>query len=394
MTIHAVAVIIIQSNAKGKSMNTIYFDSAATTIPLPEAVDSAKNALDVFGNPSSIHSEGLVSRKVIEESRKKVARALLCKPEEVIFTSCGSESNNQAIVGLAKLRSRRSKRIITTDSEHPSVQNPLDALESEGFEIIRIGTRDGVLDILSLERELSLGAAFVSIMLANNETGAKYDIASVRRAIDRSGCGALLHCDAIQGFLKTTDRKEISKNCDCASLSAHKIGGLKGVGALFVKNGLKLPAFIKGGGQENGFRSGTENIVGISAFGTACEAFDSEKLSHISEIYAHLVSILPEKVENIKLNIPKNHIDTILSVSVLGVRSEVMLNALNSLGICVSAGSACSARKGPSGALSAFGLTKEEIESTIRISIGTHNTKEEAEFLAEKIGETAKKLRR
>ena len=268
------------------------------------------------------------------------------------------------------------------------------ALEGEGYEIIRISTKDGVLDIETLEKELSLGAGFVSIMLVNNETGAKYDIASVRKAIDRSGSGALLHCDAVQGFLKTADRKEIAKNCDCASISAHKIGGIKGVGALFIKNGLKMPAFIKGGGQENGFRSGTENIIGISAFGTACETFNSDKLARISEIYSHLVSILPDYVDNIKLNIPKNHIDTILSVSILGVRSEVMLNALNAEGICVSAGSACSARKGPSGALTAFGLSKEEIESTVRISIGAHNTKEEAEFLAQKIGESAKRLRR
>ncbi len=375
-------------------MSIIYFDSAATAIPLKEAVESAKNSIDIYGNPSSVHSAGLTAKKVIDEARKKVANSLFCKPEEIIFTGGGSESNNQAIIGLAKLRARRSKRIITTDSEHPSVSNPINALEGEGYEIIRISTKDGVLDIETLEKELSLGAGFVSIMLVNNETGAKYDIASVRKAIDRSGSGALLHCDAVQGFLKTADRKEIAKNCDCASLSAHKIGGIKGVGALFVKNGLKMPAFIKGGGQENGFRSGTENIIGISAFGTACEAFNSDKLARISEIYSHLVSILPDYVDNIKLNIPKIHIDTILSVSILGVRSEVMLNALNAEGICVSAGSACSARKGPSGALTAFGLSKGEIESTVRISIGAHNTKEEAEFLAEKIGKSAKRLRR
>ncbi|MBR2900760.1 MAG: cysteine desulfurase [Clostridia bacterium] len=375
-------------------MSIIYFDSAATAIPLPEAVESAKNAIDIYGNPSSVHSAGLTAKKVIDDARKKVANSLFCKPEEIIFTGGGSESNNQAIIGLAKLRARRSKRIITTDSEHPSVSNPINALEGEGYEIIRISTKDGVLDIETMEKELSLGAGFVSIMLVNNETGAKHDIASVRKAIDRSGSGALLHCDAVQGFLKTADRKEIAKNCDCASISAHKIGGIKGVGALFIKNGLKMPAFIKGGGQENGFRSGTENIIGISAFGTACETFNSDKLARISEIYSHLVSILPDYVDNIKLNIPKNHIDTILSVSILGVRSEVMLNALNAEGICVSAGSACSARKGPSGALTAFGLSKEEIESTVRISIGAHNTKEEAEYLAQKIGESAKRLRR
>lgn len=371
----------------------IYFDSAATSAPLASAVNAAKAAFDVYGNPSSVHSAGLAAKKIIDSARKSVANSLYCKPEEIIFTGCGSESNNQAIFGAAKLRARRSKRIITTDSEHPSVLNPLLQLESEGYEIIRIGTKNGILDLVSLENALKDGAAFVTVMLANNETGAKYDIASVRRAIEKSGCGALLHCDAVQGFLKTPNRREIVKNCDLASLSAHKIGGLKGVGALFCKSGIKLPAFIRGGGQENGFRSGTENVAGIAAFGAACDAFPNEA-AHISLLYQRLVALLSEKSEFFKLNIPENHIDTILSVSVKGVRSEVMLNALNASGICISAGSACSARKGPSGALTAYGLTKEETEGTVRISFGTYNTADEVDILAEKLTETAKRLKR
>ncbi len=375
-------------------MDMIYFDSAATTVLSQSAVDAANEAMKIFGNPSSLHSAGIQAKKIIDTARKQVATALYCKPEEIIFTSCGSESNNQAIFGAAKLRSRRSKRIITTDSEHPSVSAPINALSEEGFEVVHISTKNGELDLQSLETELLKGAAFVSIMLANNETGAKYDIAAVRKLIDKSGCGAIFHCDAVQGFLKTADRKEIVKNCDLASVSAHKIGGFKGVGALYIKSGIKLPPFIKGGGQENGFRSGTENVVGIAAFGAACESYDSDVNSHISSLYNNLVALLSEKMPEIKLNIPKNHIDTILSVSVIGVRSEVMLNALNLHDICVSAGSACSARKGPSGALTAFGLSKNEIESTIRISLGKHNKTEDCVFLVEKIEEIAKKLRR
>ncbi|MBQ9848316.1 MAG: aminotransferase class V-fold PLP-dependent enzyme [Clostridia bacterium] len=375
-------------------MSTLYFDSAATSIPCRQAVEAASAAIAFFGNPSSVHSEGLAAKKIIDSARKSVASALYCKPEEVVFTGCGSESNNQALFGLSKLRARRSKRIITTNSEHPSVSAPLASLEAEGFEIIRLSTKGGAIDISELESELQNGAAFVSIMLANNETGAKYDLASVRRAIDRSGCGALLHCDAVQGFLKTDDRREIAKYCDCASVSAHKIGGFKGVGALFVKNGLKMPPFIKGGGQESGFRSGTENTVGIAAFGAAAEAFNAEKLKHISELYEYTKQLILESGAEIKLNLPEKHICTILSVSVAGVRSEVMLNALSAEGICISAGSACSARKGPSGALEAFGLTKQEIEGTVRISFGADNTREECVMLAERLAVNAKRLKR
>ncbi len=371
----------------------IYFDSAATSIPCREAISAVENAIKIYGNPSSVHCAGLAAKKIIDDARKSVATALSCKSEEIIFTGSGSESNNQAIMSCAALRARRSKRIITTDSEHPSVSAPLKALEEQGWEVVRISTLGGELDLPSLDEELKKGAAFVSVMSVNNETGAKYNIAAVRRAIDRSGCGALLHCDNVQGFLKLKDKREIAKLCDFASVSAHKIGGLKGVGALFVKNGIKAVPFIKGGGQENGLRSGTENVAGIAAFGAACSYFDSNVLAHITEIYDYLREKL-SSVDGIKLNIPKDYVPTVLSLSISGVRSEVMLNALNSEQICISAGSACSARKGVSHALAGFGLPKEEIESTVRISFGAHNTKEECDILAEKIDLIAKRLRR
>ena len=374
-------------------MGIIYFDSAATSVPLDCAVSAAVDAMAVIGNPSSVHKAGLNAKKIIDTARKSVASSLYCKPEEIIFTSGGSESNNQAIYGMAKLRARRSKRIITTDSEHPSINNPIINLAESGYEIIKIGTKNGVLDISALREALKDGAAFVTIMLVNNETGAKYDLSAVRREIDKSGCGALLHCDAVQGFLKTDNPREITKNCDLASVSAHKIGGIKGVGALFVKSGIKIAPFICGGGQENGLRSGTENLSGIAAFGAACERFAAESAG-IKELYDELVLRLSESEVGFKLNIPENHVNTILSVSIVGAKSEVILNALSAEDICVSAGSACSARKGQSTTLTAFGLTKEEVDGTVRISIGTHNTKEEIAFLVEKLTEAAKRLRR
>ncbi len=375
-------------------MNGIYFDHAATTCLLDSARRAAEEAFEVYGNPSSVHSFGLAAKKIIDSARKTVASSLYCKPEEIIFTGGGSESNNQAIYGLAKLRARRSKRIITTDSEHPSVANPINSLEDSGFEIIRIGTRGGKLDIEALERELQFGAAFVSVMLVNNETGAIYDIPAVRRAIVKSGCDAPLHCDAVQGFLKT-DMRAVTKNCDLVSISAHKIGGLKGVGALYCKQNIirNLPPLIRGGGQEGGLRSGTENLVGIAAFAAACTEYPKYK-EEIARVYSHTVSLLQNSNVGFKLNLPENRTETILSVSVSGVKSEVVLNLLNSSGICISAGSACSARKGHSGTLTAFGLEKSEVDGTVRISFGVGNTISEAEILVNKLEEAVTRLKK
>lgn len=373
-------------------MNQLYFDHAATTVVLEGARKAAIDAFDVYGNPSSVHSMGIAAKKIIDNARKTVANSLFCKPEEIIFTGCGSESNNQAILGMSKLRARRSKRVITTDSEHPSVANPIDSLVESGFEIVRISTKDGKLDIAQLENELSKGAAFVSVMLVNNETGAIYDIEAVKRAIDKSGSGALLHCDAVQGYLKT-DMRVISKYCDLASISAHKIGGMKGVGALYCKQSVikNLAPFIRGGGQESGLRSGTENIVGIAAFAEAVNEFPAYK-EEIKAVSEYTRELLEKSDCGFKLNLPENKVDHILSLSIVGAKSEVVLNLLNGYGICISAGSACSARKGHSGTLAAFGLQKNEIDGTVRISFGVGNTKKDAEFLVEKLEEAAKRL--
>ena len=373
-------------------MNQLYFDHAATTVVLEGARKAAIDAFDVYGNPSSVHSMGIAAKKIIDNARKTVANSLFCKPEEIIFTGCGSESNNQAILGMSKLRARRSKRVITTDSEHPSVANPIDSLVESGFEIVRISTKDGKLDIAQLENELSKGSALVSVMLVNNETAAIYDIEAVKRAINKSGSGALLHCDAVQGYLKT-DMRVISKYCDLASISAHKIGGMKGVGALYCKQSVikNLAPFIRGGGQESGLRSGTENIVGIAAFAEAVNEFPAYK-EEIKAVSEYTRELLEKSDCGFKLNLPENKVDHILSLSIVGAKSEVVLNLLNGYGICISAGSACSARKGHSGTLEAFGLQKNEIDGTVRISFGVGNTKKDAEFLVEKLEEAAKRL--
>lgn len=369
-----------------------YFDSAATAPPCGEAVAAAAEAIKEYANPSSLHFAGRAARGIIESARESVARGFGCAPEEVIFTSGGSEGNCQCIFGAAKLRARAAKRIVTTDSEHPSVSEPLALLEKQGFEVVRIPTRGGRLDEAALAKAFSAPVAFASIMLANNETGAVYDIPLVRGYIEKSRCGALLHCDAVQGFLKTDVRGVIRKNCDLASVSAHKVGGLKGVGAVYAKKGVRLPPFVLGGGQERGLRSGTENTPGIAAFGAAVAAFTPEKAAYLSELNEYTRALLSESLPGIRFNLPEKRTGAVLSVSVPGAKSEVMLNALSMRGFCVSAGSACHSKKSVSETLRAFGLSGAELEGALRISFSPNNTKEECALLAEAMGEVCKRL--
>ena len=376
-------------------MKEIYLDHAATGIMRKEAIAAYNEAAYLCGNPSSLHKAGIAAKDLLESSRQTVSQAFNCRQDEVFFTSGGSESNNQAVFGLAKLRARRANRIIVTDSEHPSIENPVNSLVSSGFEVVKLSTRGGKIDISELSEALSKPTAFVCCMLANNETGALYDIAAVKKAIDRSGCGALLHCDAVQGFLKTKDASVIKKYCDTASVSAHKIGGAKGVGAIYVKKGLNLPPLILGGGQEQGFRSGTENLPGVAAFAAACKAHGDEEIGVLENLRDRTAEYLLAHGTDIRVHIAEQNVPSILSISVIGVKSEVMLNALSAEGIYVSAGSACSAaRKGTSRVLEAYGLPKEELESAIRISFGAENTKEECELAAQAIIDAAKRLRR
>lgn len=376
-------------------MNEIYLDHAATGVVRKEALAAFNGASAIYGNPSSLHGAGMEAKRLVDASRAEVAHAFGVGAGEIIFTSGGSESNNQAIFGLSRLRARRAKRVILTDSEHPSVENPVRALAEQGFEPVYIPTRGGKLDIPALEEALTVPTALVCVMLANNETGAVYDIAAVRSAITRARSEAFFHCDAVQGFLKAREYTQIKKYCDTASVSAHKIGGVKGVGALFVKNGIKIPPFILGGGQEGGLRSGTENVAGIAAFAAACKAFKQSENEHIYKLRQGMLDYFNSCGGNIIARTPENAVPSILSISVPGVRSEVMLNALSAEGIYVSAGSACSAsRKGVSRVLEAYGMPREELESAIRISFGATNTYEECVFAAERIAANAKRLRR
>lgn len=366
----------------------IYFDSAATARPRPEALAALSEAVTAFGNPSSEHCAGRDAHALLERSREEIAGAVGCSPEEILFTSSGTESSNQAIRGLAKIRGRISRRILTTDSEHPSIREPLRELEKEGFEIIRLSTRNGVLDEQEVKNACASPLAFVTVMQANNETGAVYDLSMIRRILSMAGSDAPIHCDAVQSFLKIRNNR-LPAFCDLATVSGHKIGGVKGAAALYLRKGIRIPALLAGGGQENNLRSGTENVPAIAAFGAAARACrkDAKRIEKMEATHAFLEERMREL--GLPCHIPENHLPNILHICVPGVRSSWSLNALSAKGICVSAGSACSSKKKDNPVLTAYGLSKEEAETSLRISYTEETTKEDCLLLCEALKEAA-----
>lgn len=372
--------------------NTVYLDNSATTAPSEGVIDAMTAAARCYGNPSSVHAAGLESAALLRSCRAEVAAAFGLRRSDdfhIIFTASGSEANNLAIRGTALAKKRRiSNRIITTDSEHPSVANTAASLAAEGFEVVKIPTRGGALDMAALERELDGGALMVSLMLVNNETGARYDVERAFRMAHAKNPEIVTHCDAVQGFMRIKFTPA-SLGADLVSVSAHKIHGPKGVGALCVAPGMirakRLAPVIYGGGQEDGFRSGTENLIDIAGFARACtEARENAErdAAHMDELYRHALDVLP--AAGVRLNLPTNAAGHIVSLTLPGIRSETMLHFLSEKGIFVSAGSACSSHAhGPSGTLLAFGLSPADADRTLRVSFGSQNTVDDIDRLAD-----------
>ena len=373
----------------------IYLDNSATT-PLSDAAKKAMcEAMEVYGNPSSLHTAGLSAEKIVRTARENVASALgirNLRDAKLIFTSCGSEASNLAILGTTHAKSRRiANRILTTDSEHPSVENPIRKLEGEGFDIIRIPTKNGVLDFDVLGREAH-DVFLASFMMVNNETGAIYDVERAFKLIRAENPDAILHCDAVQGFLKRRFSAS-SLGADLITVSAHKIHGPKGVGALYIAPEMikakKIVPVLLGGGQEGGFRSGTENVVGIAGFGAAAKegfanlASDLQKMRSVKE---HLISSLPSEI---KVNAPAGEsAPHVISITLPDIKSETMLHFLSSKGIYVSSGSACSSHSSsPSSSLISFGLDAHSADCTLRVSISNYTEKEDADALCEALRE-------
>lgn len=352
-------------------MSEIYFDNSATTPLCEAAIKAITDNMQVFGNPSSLHKKGFEAEQLVTLARKKIALSLNCSANEIFFTSCGSEANSLAILGGAMAKIRRGNRIITTDSEHPSVSEPIKKLSEQGFEVMYLSTRQGKIDPQQLKSYLNDKTVMVSIMHTNNETGAVYDINSLVPIIRKNSPEALIHCDFVQGYLKSQQIPD----ADLISISAHKIHAPKGVGALYKKRGVRILPQLLGGGQESGLRSGTENVLSISAFGESAEFFNSSlarNIKKISDLRCYFIQRLSE-IEQAEINLPHTPAPNIISVAFIGIKSEVMLHFLSEYGIYVSSGSACSSKKGKSGVLTAFGAEKNA-DFTIRISLSCYNT--------------------
>ena len=376
-------------------MKEIYLDNSATTPLCEGAIKAMTAAMEVYGNPSSLHSAGLAAQKIVDEARTRVGAALgvrLMKPGQLIFTASGTEASNLAIRGCAYAKSRRNgSKIITTDSEHPATENTLRGLEAEGFQVVRLSTRGGVLDMAQLESELDTDTLMVTMMMVNNETGARYDLAKAFALAKRKNPQVVTHCDAVQGFLKCKFTPS-SIGSDFISLSAHKIHGPKGVGALYVSADIlkqkKLVPILQGGGQEFGFRSGTENVIGIAGFGAAAAEglltldADIEYMAALRE-YA----ILKLSTLDVRLNIPLGTTAPhIINFTLPNIKSETMLHYLSGEGIYVSSGSACSSHShAPSRTLTAFGLTPQDADCSIRVSLSKNNTEADIDALIERV---------
>ncbi|MBQ4289964.1 MAG: cysteine desulfurase [Clostridia bacterium] len=374
----------------------VYFDNSATTPLCPEAVRAMAEAMEAFGNPSSRHQLGVSAGKAVREAREAVLRSLGVRggrEENLIFTASGTEADNLAILGTARAKKNLAgKKVITSDTEHPAVLRCMEQLDREGFQVCRIPTRGGLFDLDRFSREMTEDTFLVSVMLVNNETGQVNDIRAIRAIAKERNPDVCIHTDAVQGYLHLPFTPE-KLGADLVSVSAHKIHGPKGIGALYVSpycvKRRTLSPVIFGGGQEGGFRSGTENTIGIAGFGAAA-AVGFDKLTENREVMEDLRRYLIEAIRGdpslsgIRINLPKSaeQAPHILSLTVPGIRSEVMLNWLSGKGICVSSGSACSSHSERiSRTLLAFGLSPEEADSTIRVSLSHRNTREEAAAL-------------
>ncbi|MGN1480661.1 cysteine desulfurase family protein [Porcipelethomonas sp.] len=365
----------------------IYLDNAATTKPCREAVSAVMECMEEnYGNPSSLHKKGLEAQLTVDGVRKIIAKSIAADPSCIYFTSGATESNNIAVIGAAEIYGKRKPRIVTTSIEHASVKKAMEYLEGKGFEIVRISPdRSGNITHEAIVNAVDEKTCLVSIMMVNNETGY---ILPVRRAfygIKKKYPECITHCDAVQGFMKIPF-KAAELNADMISMSGHKIHAGKGVGALYLKKGVRTESRIFGGGQEKGVRSGTENVPMIAGMGAAVKKFSrdiNERYSEMKRINNMLRQRFGE-TDGIVINSGEECSPYILNISVPGIRSEIMLHYLEEYGIYVSSGSACS-KGAKSGVLSEFGLNDRLSDSALRISLCGENTVSELRTLAETI---------
>lgn len=382
----------------------VYLDNSATTKPYESVRRAVDEVLSLeFGNPSTLYTLGLSAEKIVKSARENLAKKLGCSVDEVFFTSCGTESDNTAIFGAWKARSKavlgsgRKPRIITSCVEHPAVLRCFEELERLGADAVYVPVlADGSLNMEEFKKALNDDTIFVSIMHVNNESGAIFPIEEIASLLDKMKTRPIFHTDCVQSFGKLDiDAKKVG--VDMISVSGHKVHGPKGVGALYIRKGLHIPSFVFGGGQEAGFRSGTENMPGIAGFGAAIEEMNVAKArENMAKVREHLKERLLAEISDVKVNGPVASFGcretssvyacpSVLNVSFIGCRAEVLLHTLEQDQIFVSTGSACSSKSKGSHVLRAMGLKPEEIEGAIRFSFSEDTTIEQIDFAVEKI---------
>lgn len=375
--------------------SVVYLDNSSTTKPCRKAVENINRVLtENWGNPSSLHSMGLDAELEISDARSAVAKIMRCRPEEIVFTGSGTESNNTSLLGAAQKNAKRGRRIVTTAIEHPSVLETLKRLEAQGFEVIYLHPdKNGRVSIENVKQSITADTVLVSMMLVNNETGAVQPVRETADILRAKAPSALMHCDAVQAFGKLPFTAE-ALGADLISVSGHKIHGPKGIGALYIRKGVHIPPLLTGGGQEGGMRSSTEAVPLIAGLkGAIDELADIKKqLEKQRELWQYAYDKLSTS-GFAHINSDADCLPYILNVSIPGYRSETLLHFLESKNIFVSSGSACAKGEG-SYVLKESGLDRRLIDSALRISFSSENTAEDVDRLLEALTAATQKLRK
>ncbi|MFQ8702989.1 MAG: cysteine desulfurase family protein [Eisenbergiella sp.] len=379
-----------------------YLDNSATTRCTKSVAQVMTEVMcGAYGNPSSLHHKGVEAERYVREARETIAKTLKCTPKEIFFTSGGTESDNLAIRGAAYANARQGRHLITTSVEHPAVLNTMQYLEQQGYEVTYLPVDEyGRVRLSDIEAAMRPDTILVSMMHTNNEIGALEPIAEAGELIKRVNPNTLVHVDAVQGYGKSRIYVKRMK-IDMLSVSAHKIHGPKGIGFLYVGDRVKIRPIVFGGGQERGLRSGTENVPAIAGMAQAAEEIYQNLDEDVERMYGLRARLEDgiRRLENVRFNtLPgRESAPHVLSVSFAGVRSEVLLHALEDKGIYVSAGSACASNHpetSGSATLRAIGLEKELLNSTIRFSLSAFTTEEEIDDTVQALGELVPMLRR
>lgn len=377
-----------------------YFDNSATTKVLDCVKDAVVDAMCVnYGNAAAKHRKGVEAENLIREAKKAIADTLKVQEKEILFTSGGTESNNTALIGTALANRRAGKHLITTGVEHPSIYNTMSFLEEMGFEVTYLPVDHlGHIFLEDLEKAIREDTILVSVMYVNNEVGAVEPIEAISQCIKKKNPKTLFHVDAIQAYGKYKIRPK-KQGIDLLSVSGHKIHAPKGVGFLYIRDGVKIRPILFGGGQQKGMRSGTENVPGCVGLGVAAREAYKDFDARIEKLYTlreRLIAGL-KLLGGVTINGSEDRTNApqIVSASFEGVRSEVLLHALEDKGVYVSSGSACSSNHpGISGTLKGIGVKKELLDSTIRFSLGDLNVEEEVDYAIGVLGELLPVLRR